>query len=81
MCSALDAGGFTEARLRAWVRDDLRIAAYLDQRFAAAGAPTDEEVAAYYAAHRDEFDESRHDLRTGGARGSASSLPPNGAPS
>ena len=29
-------GGFTEARLRAWIRDDLRIAAYLDQRFSAA---------------------------------------------
>jgi hypothetical protein len=29
-------GGFTEARLRAWIRDDLRIASYLDQRFAAA---------------------------------------------
>jgi hypothetical protein len=28
-------GGFTRERLRAWVRDDLRIAAYLQQRFAA----------------------------------------------
>ncbi len=27
--------GFSEERLRAWVRDDLRIAAYLQQRFAA----------------------------------------------
>jgi hypothetical protein len=27
-------GGFTEARLRAWVRDDLRIESYLNQRFA-----------------------------------------------
>jgi hypothetical protein len=35
---ALLVGGFTESRLRAWVRDDLRIAAYLNQRFAAAGA-------------------------------------------
>jgi hypothetical protein len=34
---ALAIGGFTEARLRAWIRDDLRIASYLDQRFAAAG--------------------------------------------
>ena len=33
----LEAGGFNESRLRAWVRDDLRIAAYLDQRFAADG--------------------------------------------
>jgi hypothetical protein len=35
--AALEAGGFSEARLRSWLRDDLRIAAYLDQRFAAAG--------------------------------------------
>lgn len=35
--AAMEAGGFSDARLRAWVRDDLRIAAYLDQRFAAAG--------------------------------------------
>lgn len=34
----LAVGGFTEARLRAWIRDDLRIAAYLDQRFAPTGA-------------------------------------------
>ena len=34
--AALTGGGFTEARLRAWIRDDLRIASYLDQRFAAA---------------------------------------------
>ena len=33
----LAAGGFTEARLRSWIRDDLRIAAYLNQRFASAG--------------------------------------------
>ena len=45
LASTLAAGGFTEARLRAWVRDDLRIAAYLAQRFAAVGVPTDEEVA------------------------------------
>lgn len=33
----LEAGGFSESRLRAWLRDDLRIAAYLNQRFAADG--------------------------------------------
>ena len=37
LTTLLAAGGFTEARLRAWVRDDLRITAYLDQRFAADG--------------------------------------------
>ena len=35
--SILAAGGFSEARLRAWLRDDERIAAYLNQRFAADG--------------------------------------------
>jgi hypothetical protein len=30
----LEAGGFDEARLRGWIRDDFRIAAYLEQRFA-----------------------------------------------
>jgi hypothetical protein len=33
----LTTGGFTDARLRGWIRDDLRIAAYLEQRFAADG--------------------------------------------
>ena len=39
----------------AWVRDDLRIAAYLDQRFATAGAAGEAEVAEYAAAHADEL--------------------------
>jgi len=53
--AALDAllvrGGFTPGRLAAWVRDDLRIAAYLDQRFAAAGVASEGDVADYAAAH------------------------------
>ena len=53
--ATLDLGGFNDIRLRAWLRDDVRIAAYLGQRFAAVGVPTDEDVSAYYAAHRDEF--------------------------
>ncbi|MGE0460867.1 MAG: hypothetical protein AB7Q16_05820 [Vicinamibacterales bacterium] len=35
LAGVLARGGFTEGRLRAWVRDDLRIAAYLQQRFVA----------------------------------------------
>ncbi len=35
LAATLGAGGFTPARLRAWVRDDLRLAAYLRQRFVA----------------------------------------------
>ena len=56
LTAALNAGGFSEARLRTWLRDDVRIAAYLGQRFAAVGVPSDEDVRAYYASHRDEFD-------------------------
>lgn len=55
---ALEAGGFSEARLRAWARDDLRIAAYLVQRFTAAGVATEDDVAAYYAKHRDEYEKT-----------------------
>ena len=36
---AVLAGGISEALVRAWLRDDLRIAAYLEQRFAAAESP------------------------------------------
>jgi hypothetical protein len=53
--AALAAGGMTEQRLRGWVRDDYRIAGYLEQRFAAAGTPTDQEVSDYYNEHLDEF--------------------------
>jgi hypothetical protein len=53
---ALEDGGFTEARLRAWIRDDLRIASYLNQRFAATGTPTDDEVSAYYTQRRGDFE-------------------------
>ena len=48
--------GFTETRLRAWIRDDLRTQAYLEQRFASASVPSDAEVAAAYTRQRAEFD-------------------------
>jgi hypothetical protein len=58
--AALDAiltrGGFTAGRLAAWVRDDLRIAAYLDQRFVAAGTASEADVAEYAATHAAELD-------------------------
>lgn len=50
--------GFTETRLIAWVRDDLRTEAYLAQRFASASVPGDAEVSAAYLRHRAEFDKS-----------------------
>ena len=55
---ALDEAGFTESRLRAWVRDDLRAVAYLAQRFASASTPTDTEVSAAFARQRAEFERS-----------------------
>lgn len=51
LAAILTRGGFTPGRLAAWVRDDLRIAAYLDQRFAAAGLAGEAEVTEYAAAH------------------------------
>ena len=53
---ALEETGFTEVRLRAWVRDDLRTVAYLAQRFASASTPTETEIAATFAQQRTEFD-------------------------
>lgn len=52
----LEETGFTEVRLRAWVRDDLRTVAYLAQRFASASTPTDAEVAVLFTQQRAEFD-------------------------
>lgn len=54
--TALAETGFTEVRLRAWVRDDLRTVAYLAQRFASASTPTETEIAATFARQRAEFD-------------------------
>ena len=50
--------GFTETRLIAWVRDDLRTEAYLAQRFASASVPGDAEVSAAYLRQRAEFDKN-----------------------
>jgi hypothetical protein len=55
---ALDSHGFTDTRLRAWIRDDLRTQAYLAQRFASASTPSDAEIAQAYARSRVEFDKS-----------------------
>jgi hypothetical protein len=51
---ALARVGFTERRLQQTIRQDLRINAYLEQRFAAP-VPNDDEITAYYQAHREEF--------------------------
>jgi hypothetical protein len=54
----LEPFGFTEPRLRAWVRDDLRTQTYLVQRFASATLPGDAEVSAAYMRQRAEFDKA-----------------------
>ena len=46
--------GVNEKHLRETLRQDLRIRAYLDQRFTVA-SPTDEEVGRYYREHQQEF--------------------------
>jgi hypothetical protein len=48
--AALARSGTDEARLRQTLRDDLRIRAYLDQRFTVP-PPTDDEIGAYYRDH------------------------------
>ncbi|HEY7446999.1 MAG TPA: hypothetical protein VH702_02565 [Vicinamibacterales bacterium] len=55
LAQALARAGIDEARLREIVRDDLRIQAYLNERFAGFAQPTEEELLAYYAAHRSEY--------------------------
>jgi hypothetical protein len=44
-----------EAWVRQWVRDDLRIQSYTEQRFAGALEPTAEELENYYREHAAEF--------------------------
>ena len=56
LARALEVTGFTEARLRAWIRDDLRSQAYLAQRFAAVGTPTEQEIAAAFSRDRAQFE-------------------------
>jgi hypothetical protein len=58
LARALDIHGFTEERLKTWVRDDLRTQAYLAQRFASASTPTDSEITAAYARAKAAFDKS-----------------------
>lgn len=47
--------GIDEARVRAIARDNLRIRAYLDQRFGATVQLTEDEVARYYQIHPEMF--------------------------
>jgi hypothetical protein len=51
----LSDAGRSASYLTAWVRDDLRIAAYLEQRFASTGTPSEPDVAAYAQRQAAEF--------------------------
>jgi hypothetical protein len=53
--AALKESGLTPADLRAAVRDSLRIASYLEQRFGAGYQPGEDEVLAYYRANEATF--------------------------
>jgi hypothetical protein len=47
--------GLSVELLRLYVRDDLRIAAYIQQRFGSTFQPTEEGIVSYYRAHPQEF--------------------------
>jgi hypothetical protein len=47
--------GVGDTQIREIARDDLRIRAYLNQRFGSSVQATDEDAAAYYQAHLEEF--------------------------
>jgi hypothetical protein len=53
--AALAATGITRDRLRDYIRNDLRIATYLNQRFGGATEPSNDEVLAYYRSHTSEL--------------------------
>ena len=64
---ALARVGFSEQRLRQTLRQDLRIDAYLQQRFTTP-MPTDDELNAYYQTHREEFADGGRQLTVVEAR-------------
>ena len=53
--AALRLSGIEVARVRQWVRNDLRIERYLEQRFAGTGEPTADDIETYLRRHRDEL--------------------------
>ncbi len=53
--STLSALGLTRERLRSYIRDDLRIATYLNERFESASEPPEGDVVTYYREHPSEF--------------------------
>ena len=55
MSAILRESGLTVDQLRLWVRDDIRIRAYVQQRFGAQLAPPEDEILQYYRAHQGDF--------------------------
>ncbi len=53
--AALATVGMRDAALTAWFRDELRLAAYLDQRFTAAAQPTRQQALAYFQKNAADF--------------------------
>ena len=51
VAAALRVAGLDEAVLVQWARNDLRIAQYLQERFAGAAEPTDEDIESYVRRH------------------------------
>jgi hypothetical protein len=68
LMSTLSKVDASEAWLRQWVRDDLRMHAYTDQRFAGAAEPTDEELENYFRQHPDEFTRNGQEMNEASAR-------------
>lgn len=54
--AAIAAAGIDRGAVREWVRNDLRIDAYIAQRFAGVMEPSAEEIEAYIAQHASEID-------------------------
>lgn len=63
--------GLTVDQLRLYVRDDLRIEAYIQQRFGATFQPTEDDIVSYYKEHAAEFTRDGKLLPFGQARDQA----------
>ena len=55
MDAILRESGMTVDQLRLWVRDDIRIRSYLQQRFGSQLPPADDEILQYYRTHERDF--------------------------
>ena len=55
LATTLAQSGVSEEQLRLRLRDDLRIEAFLAQRFGSARQPSEQELQAYYQAHQADY--------------------------